>query len=122
MAQTAEGALAEVTSNLQRIRELAVQSSNATNTAADRTSLQNEVTALVNEIDRVASQTKFNGTALLDGTFTGAIFQVGANAGETISITSITDANKATLGTVTTLNDADATINTASTLSSSLQP
>jgi len=118
LAQTAEGALAEVTANLQRIRELAVQSSNATNTAADRTSLQNEVTALVNEIDRVASQTKFNGTALLDGTFTGAIFQVGANAGETISITSITDANKATLGTVTTLNDADATINTASTLSS----
>ena len=67
LAQTAEGALSEVTSNLQRIRELAVQSSNATNSNADRTTLQAEVTALAAEIDRVASQTKFNNIALLDG-------------------------------------------------------
>ena len=70
LAQTAEGALKEVTSNLQRIRELSVQAANATNSASDRTALQAEVTQLVAEIDRVAQNTKFNGVALLDGTFT----------------------------------------------------
>jgi flagellin len=101
LAQTAEGALAEVGNNLQRIRELAVQSSNATNTNSDRAALQAEVTQLLNEIDRVANQTSFNGVKLLDGSFSGAVFQVGANAGETITLTSITDANVAALGSVT---------------------
>ena len=87
LAQTAEGALGEVTNNLQRIRELAVQASNATNTATDRAALQNEVSALVAEIDRVATQTAFNGTKLLNGGFTGAVFQIGANAGDSITIT-----------------------------------
>ncbi len=64
LAQTAEGALASVTNNLQRIRELAVQSANATNSSADRASLQLEVAQLVAEIDRVATQTSFNGTNL----------------------------------------------------------
>ena len=100
LAQTAEGALGEVTNNLQRIRELAVQSSNATNSSTDRTALQAEVSQLLNEIDRVANQTSFNGVKLLDGSFSGAVFQVGANAGESITVSSITDANTAARGSV----------------------
>ncbi|MCB1697931.1 MAG: flagellin [Pseudomonadales bacterium] len=101
LAQTAEGALSEVTNNLQRIRELAVQSSNATNSQTDRDALQTEVSQLLQEIDRVANQTQFNGVKLLDGSFSGAVFQVGANAGETITVASTTDANTAALGSVT---------------------
>ena len=89
LVQTAEGALKEVSSNLQRIRELAVQSVNATNSASDRTALDGEVQQLIAEIDRVATKTEFNGTALLDGTFAAQSFQVGANAGDTITITQI---------------------------------
>jgi hypothetical protein len=70
LAQTAEGALGSVGDNLQRIRELSVQSANATNSASDRAALQLEVSQLVSEIDRVATQTPFNGTNLLDGSFT----------------------------------------------------
>jgi flagellin len=98
LAQTAEGSLASVGDNLQRIRELAVQSANATNSASDRASLQLEVTQLVSEINRVATQTAFNGTNLLDGTFASKVFQVGANAGQTISITSIASARASDLG------------------------
>jgi flagellin len=101
LAQTAEGALKEVTNNLQRIRELAVQSSNATNTASDRTSLQTEVSQLLNEIQRVATKTNFNGVSLLDGTFTGAVFQVGANAGDNITFSSIGNVQTAALGSYT---------------------
>jgi flagellin len=86
LAQTAEGALDEVTNNLQRIRELSVQSANATNSASDRAALQAEVAQRIAEIDRIASQTSFNGLKVLDGTFGNATFQVGANAGETISV------------------------------------
>jgi flagellin len=86
LSQTAEGAMGEVTNNLQRIRELAVQSANATNSDSDRDSLQLEVAQLLEEINRVATQTTFNGTALLDGSFGGAVFQVGANSGETITV------------------------------------
>lgn len=100
LSQTAEGALAEVTNNLQRIRELAIQSSNATNSQTDRDALQTEVGQLLNEIDRVASQTQFNGVKLLDGSFTGAQFQVGANAGETITLASTVDSRTASLGEV----------------------
>ena len=113
VAQVAEGALGEVTNALQRIRELAVQSANDTNSADDRTSLQAEVTQLVAEIDRIAGQTKFNGKALLDGTFTAAVFQIGAYAGESISV-SIADSDATALGvatvTVATQAGADATI------------
>lgn len=98
LAQTAEGALGEVGSNLQRIRELAVQASNGTNTDADREALNAEVTQLKAEIQRVAEQTNFNGNKLLDGSFTSVAFQVGANAGETISIDSITNVSGAVLG------------------------
>ena len=98
LAQTGEGALGEVTNNLQRIRELAVQSANATNSASDRIAMQQEVSQLINEIDRVATTSNFNGVNLLDGTFTGQTFQVGANVGETISVATIVDATKAGLG------------------------
>ena len=86
LAQTGEGALQEITNNLQRIRELAVQSTNATNSASDRAALDAEVQQRLSEIDRVAAQTSFNGQKILDGTFGTASFQVGANVGETISV------------------------------------
>jgi len=98
LVQTAEGALTEVGSNLQRIRELAVQASNGTNTQADRDALNSEVTQLKAEIQRVSEQTNFNGTKLLDGSFSGVAFQVGANAGETITIASIANTQVASLG------------------------
>jgi flagellin len=108
LAQTAEGALNSVTDSLQRIRELAIQGSNATNTQVDRDALDAEVTQLKAEIERVANQTSFNGTKLLDGSFSGANFQVGANAAETIGVSSILDANLATLGG--TVNVATASV------------
>jgi flagellin len=86
LAQTAEGALDEITNNLQRIRELSVQSANATNSDSDRQALDDEVQQRISEIDRISSQTSFNGLNVLDGTFGSAAFQVGANAGETISV------------------------------------
>ncbi len=98
LAQTAEGAMVEIGNNLQRIRELAVQSSNATNSDSDRVALDAEVKQLVSEIDRVARQTNFNGTTLLDGSFTGALFQVGADAGQTIGINSLVNAQASELG------------------------
>lgn len=98
LAQTAEGALGSLGNNLQRIRELAVQSRNATNSAEDRAALDAEVQQLKAEVTRVAEQTSFNGTKLLDGTFTNMAFQVGANQGELINISGIADANVDKLG------------------------
>ncbi|MFZ4792112.1 MAG: flagellin [Candidatus Competibacteraceae bacterium] len=86
MAQTAEGALQETTNLLQRMRELAVQAVNDTNTQSDRGSIQSEMDQLFKEVDRIAGTTKFNGKALLDGTANNSTFQVGANAGETLSV------------------------------------
>ncbi|MBK8750884.1 MAG: hypothetical protein IPL99_04200 [Candidatus Competibacteraceae bacterium] len=86
LAQTAEGALQESTSILQRMRELAVQSANDTNTGTDRTSLQKEVGQLQQELNRIANTTAFNGKNLLDGTFSAQQFHVGANANQTISV------------------------------------
>ena len=100
LAQTAEGALGEVANNLQRIRELSVQSANATNSASDRTALNAEVAQLVSEIDRVSKQSDFNGTKLLDGSFSAQLFQVGANAGQTIAINKIANTTAAALGNV----------------------
>jgi len=85
LAQTAEGALQESTNILQRMRELAVQSANDTNSSSDRTSLQAEVNQLKQELTRIADTTTFNGKNLLDGSMTSAQFQVGANANQTIS-------------------------------------
>ena len=85
LAQTAEGALSGAGNILQRVRELAVQSANATNSASDRQALQQEVTQLVTELDRISQTTEFNGSKLLDGTFGTQQFQVGANANQTIT-------------------------------------
>ena len=101
MSQTAEGALGEIGNNLQRIRDLSVQSRNASNSVSDRTALNNEVQQLKSEIDRVASTTSFNGIKLLDGSFNNQAFQVGANVGETISISSLVNAQSSSLGTST---------------------
>jgi flagellin len=84
LAQTAEGALKAAGDILQRVRELAVQSANASNSASDRQALNAEVGQLVAELDRIAQTTEFNGQKLIDGTFGTAQFQVGANAGQTI--------------------------------------
>ena len=88
LAQTAEGSLNGMSDILQRMRELAVQSANETNSASDRAALQGEVSNLTAELDRLAQTTQFNGRNLLDGTFTYAQFQVGANANQTITATS----------------------------------
>lgn len=98
LAQTAEGAMQEIGNNLQRIRELAVQSANATNSQSDRASLQAEAAQLTAEITRVASQTQFNGLNLTDGSFLNQSFQVGANANQTIDIAAIGDARATALG------------------------
>ncbi|HJW24566.1 MAG TPA: flagellin [Rhodocyclaceae bacterium] len=87
LSQTAEGALQSSGDILQRVRELAVQSSNATNSASDRQALQAEVTQLTSELDRIAKTTEFNGSKLLDGSLGTTTFQVGANAGQSIQAT-----------------------------------
>ncbi|CCH12618.1 TPA: flagellin [Stenotrophomonas maltophilia] len=110
LAQVAEGSLTEIGNNLQRVRELSVQASNATNSASDRKALQAEVTQLVSEIDRVAKQSDFNGTKLLDGTFSSQLFQVGANAGQAIAIDKTIDAKAGSLGTSTFATGATAAL------------
>lgn len=102
LAQTTEGALQEVTNNLQRIRELAVQSANATNSDSDRIALDQEVQQRIAEIERIASQTSFNGRKVLDGSFGGATFQVGANVGETISLSLTSSVQATAIGQVAT--------------------
>ncbi len=86
LIQTAEGALNESQAILQRMRELAVQSANDTNVGADRSAIQEEVNALAKEINRIASSTEFNTQALLDGTMNSAQIQIGANAGQNITV------------------------------------
>ncbi len=100
LAQTAEGDLAQISNNLQRIRELAVQAANGTNSASDRASLNNEAAALVVENDRLATTSAFNGIKLLDGTFTAQNFQVGANgtANDVVAVSSIASARANSLG------------------------
>ena len=102
LSQTAEGALGEVSNNLQRIRELAVQSANSTNSASDRQALDQEVQQRLAEIDRVATQTSFNGQKILDGTFGSAAFQVGANVGDTIGIALNTSMRSTAIGQIAT--------------------
>ena len=116
LAQTAEGDMAQISSNLQRMRELAVQSANGTNSASDRAALDGEVQALSAEIDRTAQNSSFNGNKLLDGSFVAQKFQVGANgsANDSITINSISSARTSSLGgsgtsTATTKTGAAAT-------------
>ena len=120
LAQTADGALGTMTDNLQRIRELAIQSANATNSDVDREALQAEVSQLVAEISRTGEQTTFNGIKLLDGDF-NATFQIGANVGETVSfgISQLTadslgggkSAGVSAVGSSSALNNGDLVIN-----------
>ena len=98
LAQTAEGGMEAITNSMQRMRELAVQAANYSNTTADRTAINSEFAQLKTEIDRVSAQTKFNTRGLLDGTFTAAAFQVGANSGEVISVDAITNMGANALG------------------------
>ena len=98
LAQTAEGALGKVGDMLQRMRDLAVQSSNATNSKSDREALQAELSQLRDEVDRVAKTTSFNGSKLLDGSFTGGVFQVGANSGDNITVGALANTKVAELG------------------------
>ena len=111
LAQTAEGALGSVGDNLQRIRELAVQAANATNSVSDRVALQSEAAQLISEVQRVGTQTSFNGIKLLDGSFTAQTFQVGANAGETITVSGIVDARTSALGSHSLTADGTVTGN-----------
>ncbi len=118
LLQTAQGALTSITNNLQSIRELAVESANSTNTPQNRTSLNTEAQQLISEIDRVATSTQFNNVNLLDGSFQNAAFQVGANAGQTITVSTITSARTSALsgaatGYSTTVNGSADTLTTA---------
>jgi flagellin len=100
LSQTTESALDEVTNNLQRIRELAVQSANATNSENDRAALDAEVQQRLAEVTRISQQTTFNGRHVLDGSFGQAAFQVGANVGETISVDLTKGTRAADIGAV----------------------
>ena len=104
LAQTTEGALGKIGDMLQRMRELAVQAGNATNSKGDREALNAELVQLRDEVDRVAKTTSFNGKKVLDGSFTGGVFQVGANSGDNITVgalanTKVTELGKANYGT-----------------------
>ncbi len=119
LAQTAEGGLSTAGDLLQRIRELAVQSANGTNSDSDRKSIQGEVSALSQELNRVANTTQFNGQNVLDGSLTASQFQVGANANQTINVgvqsAKATDIGNNTLAGVygNTAGSANAATNTA---------
>ncbi|MGB3269973.1 MAG: flagellin [Rhodanobacter sp.] len=124
LAQTTESALNEVTNNMQRIRTLAVQSANATNSDSDRAALDAEVQQRLAEITRIATQTTFNGRHVLDGSFGSAAFQIGANVGETISVNLSQGVKTSQIGQVATASstaafstgvkiDGDLTINLA---------
>lgn len=111
LSQTAEGDLNQISKNLQRMRDLSVQSANATNTASDRAALNNEVKSLAAEIDRVAQNSSFNGVKLLDGSFTAQNFQIGANAtaNDSITIAAIASARTSQLGGVGATTSASVT-------------
>jgi len=97
LAQTAEGALSTASDALQRIRELAVQSINDTNSSSDRQALNNEVNQLIAEVNRIAGSTQFNGQNILDGSLSTLTFQVGANQNQTIAVDGV-DSRSAQLG------------------------
>jgi flagellin len=98
LTQTASGAMTEITNDLQTMRDLAVESLNATNSANDRADLNAQFTQLAADVNNVAANTQFNGVNLLDGSFQGADFQIGANAGQIISVSSIASASTSAIG------------------------
>lgn len=112
LAQTAEGALSEIGNNLQRMRELAVQASNSTNKIGDRATIQAELNQLKDEIQRMTDQTSFNGNKLLNGTYSGKTFQVGADAGQMITIKEVGDTNLTKLGGITKMGNFGGTAQT----------
>jgi flagellin len=118
LAQTAEGALQETTSLLQRMRELAIQSANDTNSDSDRQSIQDEVTQLQAEINRIAESTTFNNKNLLDGSFGVAKFHVGSEANQTITVTT-GDARGTSLGSYRTALRSEAAVAASGTADSS---
>ena len=119
--ETAEGAMQEVTSILQRMRELAIQSASDTNSDADRTFLQNEIDQLSTELDRIATTTQYNGINVLDGSYSGKVFQIGANAGQTMNI-SIGSMNSSVLGVATSnsasVSSSSSTVGSTTTVTS----
>ena len=127
LAQTAEGALGTINDNLQRIRELAVQSANATNSDDDRAALQSEAEQLIAEVSRIADETDFNGRKLLNGEFS-ANFQIGANAGQTVNVSieeltaeklgASSQSGVSAIGNGTALSNGDLTINGVDVLAS----
>ena len=106
LVQTAEGAIDEMTNALQRMRELSVQSANGSNTAFDRQATDQEVQQLIQEIDRISTQTQFNSQTLLDGTLGTKAFQVGANAGQTINVTMSQSLRSNAIGQIATATGA----------------
>ncbi len=112
LAQTAEGALSQVGDALQRMRELSVQSANATNSSSDRAALQQEVSQLASEIARIGNTTSFNGLKILDGSYSGQQYQVGANAGETITV-SVGDSRATNLGATAVTSTNTGIVSTA---------
>ena len=120
LAQTAEGALQEVTDNLLRMRELAVQSANGTLSAADRTALQAELAELTNEIDRVATTSNYNGINLLNGSFTAQTFRVGAESTSTVQMAAIASARSSALGQFQGVTYTNQVIGTATNTGSAL--
>ena len=113
LAQTTEGALGKIGDMLQRMRELAVQAGNATNSKGDREALQLEVKQLADEVDRVAKQTNFNGQKVLDGSFAGAVFQVGANSGDNITLGALVDTRASQISSVSYASSVVPSIDTA---------
>jgi flagellin len=119
LIQTAEGALTETHAILQRMRELAVQAANDTNVSADRTAIQNEINALVSELNRIADNTEFNTQKLLDGSFSGKVFHIGANSGQSITLSirnmdaTNLSVNSLSVGTASAANNAISKINNA---------
>jgi flagellin len=114
LAQTAEGAIGKVGDMLQRMRELAVQSANATNGTSDRVSLDQEFQALADEIDRTLGATKFNGLSILATNAGAQAFQVGANSGEVITVTTVNLSTNASVVAVTTATSAISSVASAS--------
>ncbi len=121
LAQTAEGGLSTATDLLQRMRTLSVQAANGTNSASDRASVQQEVSQLQQELNRVANTTQFNGQNVLDGTLSNAQFQVGANANQTINF-SIGSAQASAIGNNTLAKNTGGTMLNAATSTTSGTP
>ena len=113
LTQTAQGSLQQITNDLQTMRNLAVQSLNATNSSQDRVDLNQQFQQLTADINQVAQTASFNGVNLLDGSFQGATFQIGANAGQTITVASVSSAQANNLGQLYTSTSAGASAYTS---------